>query len=205
MYISLSFDDGPNTTTTMQVLDILEQEHVPASFFLIGQNITDKTIPVVKRELSLGCDIECHSWSHSDMTKMTKKEIQDEIVRSCSTIEKITGTVPSFFRPPYISVNDDLYDAVNLPFICGLGVEDWIPETSAEDRAGRVIAGVKDGTIVLLHDFEGNVNTVDALRTIIPSLRTKGCMFVTVPELFSRLGINPRLPHRLWTNVKESV
>jgi peptidoglycan-N-acetylglucosamine deacetylase len=199
MYVALSFDDGPNTVTTPQVLDILEREHVPASFFLIGQNITEECVPVIQRELSLGCDIECHSWTHSDMTKMTKDAIQDEIVRTCSLIEKVTGTVPSFFRPPYISVNDTLYEAVHLPFICGMGVEDWVPDVPAAERAARVISGVKDGTIVLLHDFAGNVNTVEALKTIIPSLREKGYTFVTVPELFSLSGVNPDQPHKMWT------
>jgi peptidoglycan-N-acetylglucosamine deacetylase len=201
MYVSLSFDDGPNTQTTPRVLDILEQEHVPASFFLIGQNITEESVPVVKREVSLGCDIECHSWTHSDMTKMTKKAIQDEIVCTCSLIEKITSTSPSFFRPPYISVNDALYDAVHLPFICGMGVEDWVPEVPAEDRAARVISGVKDGTIVLLHDFTGNDNTVQALKIIIPSLKEKGYTFVTVPQLFALSGVNPDQFHKIWTYV----
>ena len=204
MYISLSFDDGPNTQTTPLVLDILEQEHVAASFFLIGQNITEETIPVIEREQSLGCDIECHSWTHLDMTKMTEDAIQDEITRTCSVIEKITGSSPAFFRPPYISVNDALYDAVHLPFICGMGVEDWVPEVPAAERAARVIDGVKDGTIVLLHDFSGNVNTVEALKTIIPSLREKGYTFVTVPQLFNLSGVNPDQPHKIWTHVTEA-
>jgi peptidoglycan-N-acetylglucosamine deacetylase len=203
MYVSLSFDDGPNTETTPQVLDILEQEQVPASFFLIGQNITDESVPVVQREVSLGCDIECHSWTHSDMTKMTKTEIQGEIEKTCRVIEKVAGTTPSFFRPPYISVNDTLYESVHLPFICGMGVEDWVSDVPAAERAARVIGGVKDGTIVLLHDFSGNVNTVEALRTIIPSLRERGYTFVTVPQLFIVSGVNPDQSHKLWTYVKE--
>ncbi|MFA6857314.1 MAG: polysaccharide deacetylase family protein [Treponema sp.] len=203
MYVALSFDDGPNTVTTPQVLDILENEHIPASFFLIGQNITGESVPVIQREQSLGCDIECHSWTHSDMTKMTKEAIQDEIVRTCSLIKKITGTTPSFFRPPYIRVNDTLYEAVHLPFICGMGVDDWVADVSAAERAARVISGVRDGTIVLLHDFSGNVNTVEALKTFIPSLKEKGYTFVTVPQMFSLYGVSPDQPHKIWTYVKQ--
>ena len=203
MYTALSFDDGPNTVTTPQVLDILEQEQIPASFFLIGQNITEECAPVIRRQVALGCDIECHSWTHSDMTTMTESEIRDEITRTCDSIEKYAGERPSFFRPPYIKLNDALYDAVSMPFICGMGVEDWVPQVSAEERAQRVISGVKDGTIVLLHDMTGNQNTVDALKTIIPALKAEGYTFVTVPELFRKFHVSPGREHKIWTYVKE--
>jgi peptidoglycan-N-acetylglucosamine deacetylase len=203
MYAALSFDDGPNTETTPQVLDILEREQIPASFFLIGQNITEDCAPVIQRQVSLGCDIECHSWTHSDMTTMTGSEIRDEITRTCDVIEKYAGERPLFFRPPYIKLNDALYDAVAMPFICGMGVEDWEPGVSAEERAQRVITGIKDGTIVLLHDMTGNQNTVEALKKIIPTLKTEGYTFVTVPQLFSKLHVNPDQKHKIWTYVKE--
>jgi len=138
------------------------------------------------------------------MTGLAKTAVQDEITRTCGAIEKITGKAPVFFRPPYISVNDALYDAVRMPFICGMGVEDWVPEVTAAERASRVVDGVRDGTIVLLHDFTGNGSTVEALKTIIPSLRDKGYTFVTVPQLFALTGTDPYRPHALWTYLKDA-
>lgn len=72
--IALTFDDGPNTDTTPLVLDKLEEHGIVASFFVIGNNITDESAEVMKRAYNMGCDIENHSQSHPDMTKMTADE-----------------------------------------------------------------------------------------------------------------------------------
>ena len=66
---ALTFDDGPNTVTTPQVLDILEKYGVPASFFVCGKNIDPESGEVMKRAVKLGCEIQNHSRAHSDMTK----------------------------------------------------------------------------------------------------------------------------------------
>ncbi len=184
--IALTFDDGPNTSTSMEVLDLLEKYQVRASFFLIGELIKEETIPVIQREMSLGCEINNHSWTHSFMNKMPKEEIAEEIRKTSEKITEITGKEPRFFRPPYIEVNDLMYEVIDMPFICGQGAEDWVPEVSADERARRVLKQAQDGSIVLLHDLLGNVNTVEALKTIIPELKQRGFEFVTVSELFER-------------------
>lgn len=186
--IALTFDDGPNTSTTLQVLDLLEKHQVKASFFLIGNHISEETIPVIQRELSLGCEINNHSLTHTAMTTLTKEEIQEEIRLTSEKITEVTGVKPQFFRPPYIDVNDLMYEAIDLPFICGQGAEDWLPEISAEERTRRILEQAVDGSILLLHDFEGNDNTVKALDTMIPELKKRGFTFVTVRELFEAKG-----------------
>ena len=72
MLIALSFDDGPNDVTTPKVLDVLEEFQVPASFFVIGQNINDETAKQMTRAISLGCEIQNHSFTHGFMTQMSK-------------------------------------------------------------------------------------------------------------------------------------
>ncbi|MGN1102435.1 MAG: polysaccharide deacetylase, partial [Huintestinicola sp.] len=101
----------------------------------------------------------------------------------------ITGEDTKFFRPPYIAVNPTMYEAIDMPFICGAGCNDWEDSVSAEQRAERTLNQVKDGTIVLLHDMQGNSKTVEALKTIIPELQAQGYEFVTVSELFEAKGI----------------
>ena len=200
MYISLTFDDGPNTVTTPQVLDLLEEHGIPASFFLIADNITPESAPMVRRALSLGCDIENHSRTHSAMDKMTPEQIRAEVSYCSRKIADLTGTPPAFFRPPYIAVSPTLFDTVDLTFICGVGCEDWVPEVPADVRARRVLADARDGNLVLLHDSLGNDNTVEALKTIIPELKSRGFTFVTCPQLFDRCGVTP-VPGRLYSNV----
>jgi len=204
MRIALTFDDGPNTITTPQVLDILEEEGIPASFFLIARNITPESAEMVRRARKLGCDIENHSVTHGAMNEMTREQIREEI-RVCSEqIEAITGETPRFFRPPYIAVNDALFEEVELTFICGVGCEDWVPVVTAKERAERVISHAEDGQIVLLHDMTGNTATVEALREIIPALKQRGYEFMTVPQLFASCGVTPAR-NRLYSNVFQTV
>ena len=204
MRIALTFDDGPNTVTTPQVLDILEEHRIAASFFLLADNITQESALQVRRALSLGCDIQNHSRTHGFMNQMEPDQIRSEVQYCSEQIIKITGKAPAFFRPPYIAVNQTLFDEVDLTFICGVGCEDWVPEVPADERARRVLDSAEDGEIVLLHDMAGNVNTVEALKTIIPELKRRGFTFCTVPQLFAECGVTP-VHNRLYSNVYQTV
>ncbi len=189
-YIALTFDDGPSDTTSMRVLEKLKKYGVKGSFFLIGNNITPEREWIVKEELAYGCDIENHSLTHSDMRTFDKETIAAEIKETTRRIVEITGKEPDFFRPPFINYNDLMFEVIPLIFICGAGCEDWVPEVGAEARAKKVLENARDGQVVLLHDSEGNDATVEALDTIIPELKARGFEFVTVSELFDRVGIN---------------
>ncbi len=187
--IAITFDDGPNATTTMEVLDILEKYQVRASFFLIGTNINDESAKSVKRAFDLGCDIENHSKTHSYMDKMTADEIKDEVAYVNGKVKEITGTTPKFFRPPYIAVNDTMYENIDMTFISGNGCNDWDDKVTAEYRAKYLEKKAADGVIFLLHDAEGNSKTVEALDKAIPILLEKGFQFATISELFELKGI----------------
>lgn len=187
--IAITFDDGPNATTTMEVLDILEKYQVRASFFLIGTNINDESAKSVKRAFDLGCDIENHSKTHSYMDKMTADEIKDEVAYVNDKVKEITGTTPKFFRPPYIAVNSTMYDNIDMTFISGYGCNDWDDKVTAEYRAKYLEKKAADGVIFLLHDAEGNSKTVEALDKAIPILLEKGFQFATISELFELKGV----------------
>ena len=98
--IALTFDDGPNTATPPLVLDKLEEHGSVAAFFVIGNNITDESAEGMKRAYNMGCDIENHSQSHPDMTKMTAEEIKAEIDFTSDKVEEAVGERQQFFRPP---------------------------------------------------------------------------------------------------------
>lgn len=108
--VALTFDDGSALGITDKVLDVLDENGVTASFFLIENNINDKTALLVKRAHDMGCSIENHSRTHSAMTTLTGQEILDEICYTSDAIERITGDKPQFFRPPYIDYNKKMYD-----------------------------------------------------------------------------------------------
>lgn len=201
-YIALTFDDGPNTTTTNEVLDMLEKHDVVASFFLIGNNINDESAKSVKRAYDMGCEINNHSRTHSDMTTLTGEEIKAEYDYVDEKVLEITGEHTKFFRPPYIAVHQIMFDNIDVPFIAGIGANDWEERMTAEKRARTILKQAKDGDIILLHDMEGNSQTVEALDTIIPELKAQGYKFVTVSELFKAKGIEPDM-EKVYTNVTQ--
>ena len=192
MQIALTFDDGPNTVITPQVLDLLEEYGALASFFLIAQNITPESAEVVRRAKAMGCEIENHSLTHGHMATMTEEEIRSEVKACTEMITEITGEAPKYFRPPFIDVSREMYDNIDLTFICGVGCEDWVPTVTAEQRAERVLANAEDGQIVLLHDMQWNQATVDALKVILPELKNRGFEFVTVSRLFKEKNVTPQ-------------
>ncbi len=189
--IALTFDDGPNTYTTPQVLDILEEYDAKASFFLIGDRINDDSAEVVKRAYEMGCEIDSHSKTHSYMTELTAEEIQAEMEYVDEYVYSIIGEYPKFFRPPYLSVNQTMYDTIDIPFITGYSSGDSNSEKTAQDVTDAVLTYAKDGAIILMHDFYGNDKTVEALQTILPELASQGYEFVTLTELFERKGETP--------------
>ena len=202
--IALTIDDGPNTVITPQVLDILEENNAVGTFFLIAQNITPESAEVARRAKAMGCDIENHSLTHPHMNLMNAGQILEEVQTCTEKIVELTGEAPRFFRPPFIDVSPEMYDLIDLTFICGVGCEDWIPETTVQQRIDRVLAAAEDGQIVLLHDMEWNQNTADALKVILPELKKRGFRFVTVRQLFREKNVTPQRGW-LYSNVLQTT
>lgn len=200
--IALTFDDGPSNVTN-DVLDILEKEQIPATFFLIGENIVPEYKDTLIRELNLNCEIANHSFTHSDMTTLEPSVIKDEIEKTTALIKEYTNVDPRFFRPPYISVDDKMFDNISLPFIRGLGCNDWDFDYDAEYRIKTMLEAARDGLIYLLHDLTDNHPTVEALPVVIKELKKQGYKFVTLSDLFKLKNVDPNQKNKLWTNVFE--
>ena len=197
--VALTFDDGPNLTTTMEILDLIEQYGITASFYVVGNNINSETEKAMQRAVKLGCATENHSRTHSAMTEFTAEQMLEEIGYTSDKIEAAVGRKPRFFRPPYIAFNQLMYDTIDLTFICGNGAEDYNDEVSAEERYRRIMEQVCDGMVILLHDSEGNFRTVEAVRMLIPKLLEEGYEFVTTTRLFEGKGVTPQ-KNTIYTN-----
>ena len=159
---------------------------------LMGSNINEKTIPVVKRAVSIGCGIGNHSYSHPFMDKLSVDEIKEEISRTEELIRGITGEGSVFFRPPFFATSDIMFDTIDMCFITGLGCRDWEKEVTDKERVRMVMDNACDGAIILLHDQPDNYPTVRALEELLPLLAEQGYSFVSVPELFRRKGVDPK-------------
>ena len=190
-FIALSFDDGPSLTT-MQMLDVMEQYDARASFFVIGSRITEQSVGAMHRAVQMGCEIENHSLTHCHLPQLSAEEQREEAARTTSLIEQYTGRTPQFFRAPYLDADETTHSVVPQPFIGGIGPSDWNKDVSVEQRIEGYMKAAEDGVIFLMHDFEGNDATAQALEVILPRLKAEGYGLVTVAELFAVKGVTPQ-------------
>ena len=186
--IAICFDDGPNTSTMVEVLDVLEENGAVATFFIIGSNIKDDNVYVMERALEMGCELGNHSWSHSKLNELTDDEIEEEIEKTQKKIYDETGFMPKLFCAPHFAIRPGMYEIIDLPFISGFGSVDYDKTVTAEQRVENFFKAYGDNKIMSLHCFVGNDNTVEALKTILPRLVEEGYKFVTVSELFELRG-----------------
>ena len=184
-----------------KMLDVLEKHGVVASFFLIGDKITPEKTKVIERAVKRGCDIENHTWTHPDMTKLTREQMIEEYDKCDDAIIKITGKKPVLFRPPFICVNDLMHEVIHVPFICGHGCEDWVPERTADERLKLMLENQQDGVMYLLHVDDGNHATREVVDRAIPILKEKGFEFVTAPELYKIKGVEMKDNGQNWSVV----
>lgn len=192
-YLSLTFDDGPNTVVTPVVLDKLEKYGITATFFVNGKYMCDETKPVIDRALALGCEYQNHSLTHAVMPELEKEEIEHEAYGNDKIIEKYTKTVPKFFRPPAIRVNKLFFDTITDKFfICGVCSSDWSKDETKEETASIILPQIQNGDVVLLHDSAHNMKSAEALDLIIPPLLEQGYEFVNISKLFEIFDVKNR-------------
>lgn len=184
--VALTFDDGPWGTSTRQVLQILKEEDVKATFFVLGKHALmypDVIAEIVKAGHAVGN----HSWSHP-YKPVTPEVAKQEIENTSALIAKQSQAQTRLFRPPGGNLTTGLVDyakSKNYAIIMwSVDTHDTRPNTTAAEIVERTLKEVKPGGIILLHDGGGDrATTRKALPTLIRRLRQKGYRFVTVPEL----------------------
>jgi len=203
--VALTFDDGPNEPYTSQVLEVLKQQNVRATFFLIGENV--RTFPAAAvRIVREGHVIGNHTEHHPIPFALESTEkLQAEVASAQETIRSITGCIPRFFRPPQGLRSPWLMSLLESDSLITVTWDDapgdWDPMPSAT-IAERTVRDAEPGSIILLHDGMNLTHgadqsaTVRALPTIIRELRSRGYRFVTVPELLHCCGTLGAWPPR---------
>lgn len=184
--VALTFDDGPDKTNTVKVLDVLKAKQVKACFFVLGENIAGNEA-VIKRAYLEGHDIGLHSYSHPNFHKMKYEAIRAEIEKNQLLLYRILGFKPRLIRPPYgIITNDFLKVAqeMNLRiFTWSNDSEDWRTKNDPVTIAKNVFVKLKPGAIVLMHDKTANkANSLKALPAIVDRLKAEGYGFVRLSD-----------------------
>lgn len=196
--VALTFDDGPKQGITDKILDVLEQYNVRATFFVLGWRLGDEVKQdILRRAVSLGCEIGNHTWSHLLLPDQTYMGVRNEVLNTNKAIFDITGVQPHCFRPPG---GQNTYEAMRVARENDMVVVLWTqsgnvfevdPAKIAQNVEKQIVNGdeLEDGDIVLLHDT--HLNMIDAVKIIVPKLLDEGYQLVTVWEL---LNCAPQAP-----------
>jgi len=188
--IALTIDDGPSPYT-WQMLSVLRQYGIHATFFVVGQNVQNYP-DLVQQELADGHLVGNHTWDHADLTRLSANAIRREISKTSAFLQQTAGFQPTFFRPPYGAINNEVQaQASSLGLtstLWSVDPQDWTtPGTQIIIK--RVLNQVQNGSIILMHDGGGDRSqSIAALQTIIPTLLQRGYHFVTVQQLANDAG-----------------
>jgi peptidoglycan/xylan/chitin deacetylase (PgdA/CDA1 family) len=195
--VALTYDDGPTRGVTDRVLDVLERERVPATFFVVGR-AARREPALLRRMRADGDEIENHSDTHSHLNAIfTAHALDAEIESAGEAIAAATGMRAHWLRPPFGARNAAVLDAARRH---GLRVALWsamLDETSPDAApaalAERLLRQVGDGAIVVLHDGDRGAGDAGArayeaalTRRVIEALRARGYRFVTLDQLFAQ-------------------
>ncbi|MEO5782720.1 MAG: polysaccharide deacetylase family protein, partial [Ginsengibacter sp.] len=190
----LTFDDGPSDEFTPQILDILEKEKVPATFFIVGL-AAESNIPILQRIYRDGFEIGNHTFTHHNIAKMSLTRADIEMKATRLLIESITGRSTILFRAPYNADSEPhTYEELEpiarsrsenyLTVAESIDPMDWQLHVTSDSIAARIIKQVetRNASIVLLHDAGGDTRqaTVDALPRVIKYFKERGYKFTTV-------------------------
>ena len=183
--VALTFDDGPGPYTT-QVVSVLNQLHVPATFFEVGtpeQYFSAGTRDII----ASGYTIEDHTWSHAPMGQLSPTDQRNQLVSERNEIAKFGAPYPRLFRPPY-----GLWNSGTIALLrkYRMLMVLWTVDTSdyrlpgVDSIISSAVSGAQPGAIILMHDAGGDrAETVAALPKVVEDLRARGYKLVTVPQL----------------------
>jgi len=201
--VALTFDDGPGDYTE-DLLDILKENGVRATFFVVGLRGASKYPETIQRMIREGHNVGSHTWTHANLTGLldpnsaiyNPKQFEDEIIQNEELLISLTGKRPIFFRPPYGAINKDIVKYLKnrgyTIILWNSGCIDWyFQDHELENKA--YLAGMADtGGLICLHDIYSNVlngtrELISLLRTTdkLPYANPQGRRIVTLEECLS--------------------
>ncbi|MCA9436813.1 MAG: polysaccharide deacetylase family protein, partial [Candidatus Omnitrophica bacterium] len=189
--VALTFDDGPIPGKTEPILDLLGENQVPATFFVLGEN-AERHPEILKRMVREGHEIGNHTVHHPDLTKLSTAKVREEIKGCQKIVEDAVGCKPRFFRPPYGAANlttMSILSSQNLSAVFwSIDPQDW-RGGSEQEIVSDIDSHLDNGAIILLH--ERSPNTGESIPTLIQTVREKGFRFVTMSEMFGYPPFSP--------------
>ncbi len=188
--IALSIDDGPDESTG-ELLALLENLHIRATFFLTGDHV--RAFPAQARAIvDAGHEIGNHSDTHERLSDMDAAAVMEDLAQAEASISRVCGEKPVSIRVPYMSYSDAVERAahnLNMPLIdCAVIAYDWEECVGADDIVENIVLSAADGGIILIH--EPYAKTRAALPVFVKRLRDEGYEIICVGDLAARRNIH---------------
>jgi peptidoglycan/xylan/chitin deacetylase (PgdA/CDA1 family) len=193
--IALTFDDGPHPFFTPRLLDLLQQLHVRATFFLVGKKV-DEAPRIVARMAQEGHEVANHTYDHINLSEVSPEMVEAQIRKGNEAIFRACGRQPTLFRPPGGHHDEKIFQAAEkLNMITILWTDDPFDfaKPGADVIESRILKELSNGSDVLLHD--GIEQTLQMLPDLVARLRHDGYQFVTMKEMAQHLETS-RLVHK---------
>ena len=185
-YVALTFDDGPVSSNTRRVLDMLKQRNIKATFYVLGNRVVNNP-GLIRRMVAEGHEIGNHTWDHKKLTGLSDSQVRSQMNRTRDAIVSAAGVKPRTMRPPYGALltrqRNMLYREYGYPTIMwDVDPEDW-RKPGISVVKNRIVSKTRNGSIILLHDLHSS--SVDAVPATVDALLRKGYKFVTVSQLIA--------------------
>lgn len=187
--VALTFDDGPTGKYTSQLLELLEEKKVKATFFLCGYRI--EQYPELTAQLAQqGHELGLHGWQHAYFSELSEEALAQELTQESFHLAEITGQTARLVRPPGGLLPKKGSAALQdyAVILWSVDPNDWATDARST-IVQRVVSKVQPGDIILMHD--ASTSSVEAAGEIIDCLRGQGYVFVTVSELAEAYGTAP--------------
>jgi peptidoglycan/xylan/chitin deacetylase (PgdA/CDA1 family) len=190
--IALTFDDGPDRRYTPQLLDLLKKHQVKATFFVVGKKAADNP-DLIQRMNQEGHLIGLHNYVHRSNWTMSPWRIKRELDQSADIVERITGTRPAYYRPPWglLALFDFFLLKEYRIILWSLMTGDWRSKGGSAKVKNGILNKVKKGDVILLHDsgetwganFDAPAYTIEALQDVLGELSRLGFSFVRIDKM----------------------
>ena len=188
--VALTFDDGPDPVYTAELLDLLQQEGIHATFFVVGHK-AEAHPDLIRRMHDEGHQVGIHNYIHRPNWSMRPSTVRTGIERTATIIERLTGERPTVYCPPWGALNagDVLCPPSYEMILWSKMAEDWKLE-GGKAKIKRLLSNVSEGDIILLHDNgdtfgadpQAPVQTIAALKELLPEWKARGLQFRRIDQ-----------------------
>jgi peptidoglycan/xylan/chitin deacetylase (PgdA/CDA1 family) len=194
-HVALTFDDGPDPASTPQILDVLAEHGVRATFFILGF-MAERAPALVRDMVAAGHELAVHGFEHRMLVGRSPRATLRDIARARDLLIAVTGCTPRYYRPPYgVLTAGALHAAEELslqPVLWTTCGKDWTAHATAESVHHRVIRGPLAAGTILLHDADCTAapgawrSTLGALPKILWHCQGQGLRVGRLDEHFPR-------------------